>query len=673
VNSPELTAAHAKKNGPIVRTRFPPEPNGYLHIGHAKSMNMNFHLAFEKLEVLPENRRTVFRYDDTNPEAESVEYIDSLKRDMEWLGWKPERTTFSSDNFGKLHDFAVVLIKKGLAYVCDMTKSEVEAQRDLAMRRVNARNTGKDPDVEAPISGDILPGRNRNLSIERNLTMFENMRLGLFDEGTYTLRLKMDFESSNPNMYDLIAYRIKYVPHPHAGSGWCIYPSYDFTHGICDSLEDIDYSICTLEFEARREPYFWILWALDMYRPKVYEMSRLNIQYTILSKSRLIKLVTNKKVKGWNDPRMPTISGLRRRGYTREILNAFCNDVGATRASNVVEMEKLSQIARLNLSATSRRAMAVLDPIKVTITNFDEELVKCKNGGSDMIFEVQNSPTDPTLGSHTVALTDVIYIDASDFRLKDHVTYYGLAPKKATGLKYHGGNLFCDEIVSQTEDGKVTELKCHLDTSEDRKKPKSYLTWVPKNGIACTVRVYNNLFVVPEPSDRWEEELNPTSEIVYSKAIVDPSVSEFVDSKHVSQWHSNRALQFERIGYFAVDIDSSYNSQKRDGVLVFNRTVSLKEEVFKKEISEEEAERIEQRKAKVKADKEAKEIRMKIPIEDLFRLAPEYNRLYSKYNDKGIPTHLADGTEMTKSAMKKLDKIQKKHGKTLANYSKNKK
>jgi glutaminyl-tRNA synthetase len=286
---------------------------------------MNFRLAFEKLGVPIECRRCIFRYDDTNPDAEELEYIDSLRRDVEWLGWAPERTTFSSDNFQVLYDLAVRLIKKGLAYVCDMTKAEMEAQRELAMRRVHARQLGKDPDLEAPIpSPDVLPGRNRGASVERNLELFEKMRMGFFDEGAYTLRLKMDLDSPNPNMLDLVAYRIKYTAHPHAGPGWCIYPAYDYTHGICDSLERVDYSICTLEFETRREPYYWILWALGLYRPKVYEMSRLNLQYVVLSKRRLLKLVDKKYVRGWDDPRMPTVSGLRRRGYTASIINEFC-------------------------------------------------------------------------------------------------------------------------------------------------------------------------------------------------------------------------------------------------------------------------------------------------------------------------------------------------------------
>ena len=467
VNSMELIQQHQLANtiatttttnsdnsssiGVVVRTRFPPEPNGYLHIGHAKSMNMNFRLAFDKLKVPPMHRRTIFRYDDTNPDAESKEYIDSLIRDCHWLGWEPERITYSSDHFTQLYNFAVILIQKGLAYVCDMTKHEMEIQRELAMKRANAVNTGRDPDVVAPIpSTDVLPGRNRNTSVTRNMKLLEQMKFGMFEEGTYTLRLKMDFNSSNPNLYDLVAYRIKYTEHPHAGRGWCIYPSYDFTHGICDSIEHIDYSICTLEFEARREPYYWILWALDLYRPKVYEMSRLNLSYTVLSKRKLIKLVDAHYVRGWDDPRMPTISGLRRRGYTRHIINNFCQDVGATRAANVVEMDKLNQTARLGLAPTSYRVMATLQPIKVILTNYVEArmealslLTNTERNSDDtsshnpFTFAVQNIATDESAGSHWVTLTETIYIDASDFRLTDSSKYYGLAPNKSVGLKYY--------------------------------------------------------------------------------------------------------------------------------------------------------------------------------------------------------------------------------------------
>lgn len=663
-NSARLLKEQNDANGPIIRTRFPPEPNGYLHIGHAKSMNMNFSLAFDKLGVPLEHRRTVFRYDDTNPDAETSEYIDSLLKDVMWLGWKPERTSYSSDNFEQLYNFAVILIEKGLAYVCDFTKDEMEAQRELAKRRVTAVNNGKDADIEAPLEPALLPGRNRDTSAERNLRMFRNMRRGVYPEGSYTLRLKMDFTSSNPNMYDLVAYRIKFTEHPHCGDKWCIYPSYDFTHGICDSLERIDYSICTLEFETRREPYFWILQALDLYRPKVYEMSRLNVAYTVLSKRKLLKLVDQKLVRGWDDPRMPTISGLRRRGFTKTIINTFCNDVGATRAMNVVEIEKLNQVARLCLSPATRRAMAAIDPIEVEVTNWDEASTE------SMDFEVMNSPTDPSLGSHHVTMTKKMYIDSSDFRPIDSPQYYGLAPNKAVGLKYHGGNLICDTVITSGNDKKVTKLLCRLDKSENRLKPKSHITWVPDNGIRCEVRIYNNLFSVPEPSDRWEEELNPSSEVLHTDSIVDPSVMETI--KNVDRWNSNAAFQFERQGYFVVDTDTTFNSLDKTGKLVFNRTVSLKEEVFKKEITEEEARVIEERREKSKRDKLAKETRMLIDPIDFFRKAPEFEGKYSQYNDEGVPTHAADGKELTKSALKKLTKDKAKHVKQFTNFHKQK-
>ena len=673
VNSSELLQAHRTANGALVRTRFPPEPNGYLHIGHAKSMNMNFRLAFEKLKVPLEHRRTIFRYDDTNPDAETVEYIESLARDCAWLGWQPECTTYSSDNFEKLYQFAVQLIDKGLAYVCDMTKAEMEAQRDFAMKRANARHTGKDPDLLAPIpSADILPGRNRDTPVERNRVLFEKMKLGLFAEGTYTLRLKMDFESANPNLYDLVAYRIKYTAHPHAGNGWCIYPSYDFTHGICDSLEHIDYSICTLEFEARREPYYWILWALDLYRPKVYEMSRLNLSYTVLSKRRLIKLVDAGHVRGWDDPRMPTVSGLRRRGYSAAIINAFCNDVGATRAANVVEMDKLHQTARLGLAPMSRRVMAALQPIAVVLTNFNEIAAAAATDGNPTnpnpwTFAVQNIATDESAGIHSVTLTETIYIDATDFRPVDAPEYYGLAPGKAVGLKYHGGNLVCDDFV--TENGVTTRLHCHLDVSADRVKPKTHISWVPSDSVVAEVRVYNNLFAVPEPSDLWEDELNPESEIVYPEARIDPSVKEVVDGTKMDKWQSNIVLQFERLGYFVVDYDTTYDPATDIGTMVFNRTVSLKEEVLKKALTDAEKAALAERAARAQNSVAAKDARMLIDPLNLFREGEEYRGKFSRYNEEtGIPTHDADGTELTKTMMKKLDKEKQKHIKQIMKW-----
>lgn len=468
-----------------------------------------------------------------------------------------------------------------------------------------------------------------------------------------------------------ICTRIKYTAHPHAGPGWCIYPAYDFTHGICDSLEEIDYSICTLEFETRREPYYWILWALDLYRPKVYEMSRLNVQYTVLSKRRLIKLVDKHHVRGWDDPRMPTVSGLRRRGYTAEIVNQFCMDVGATRAMNVVEMSKLQHVARSILAPTSRRAMVALEPIKVSVTNFAEA-----NGGSEtMTFDVQNSPTDESLGAHSVTLRSQIYIDSSDFRLEDSPSYYGLAPNKpqGVGLKYHGGTLVCDEVIMDDADKKkVKELKCHLDNSPDRPKPKTFISWVPSDSLKCEVRVYDHLFVVPEPTDMWEDELNPESEVVYPNALIDPSVREVVDGRKIDKWSSQAAFQFERVGYFVVDYDTTYNPDADEGKIVFNQTVSLREEVFKKKLSAEEEAAIAAHRDQVKKDLLAKETRMQIDPKNLFKEGEEFKGKYSQYDEKtGVPTHDADGQPITKSMAKKLAKEQQKHIKQVTKWKQN--
>lgn len=411
---------------------------------------------------------------------------------------------------------------------------------------------------------------------------------------------------------------------------------------------------------------YWILWALDLYRPKVYEMSRLNLEFTVLSKRRLIKLVDTNRVRGWDDPRMPTVSGLRRRGYTKDIINQFCNDVGATRAANVVEMNKLAQTARLLLANTTCRVMACLDPIKVVITNFADEAGKAET----MTFKVANSPTNESLGAHTITLTEVIYIDSSDFRMVDSKDYYGLAPNKAVGVKYQGGNLVCNEVVKDGD--RVKELKCTLDNSADRPKPQTYLSWVPSDALACEVRVYNNLFTVPEPSDLWEDELNPESEIVCANALVDPSVKDFVDGKKVDKWQSNTALQFERMGYFVVDYETTFDAATGKGKLIFNRTVSLKEELAKKKLSAAEEAKALERAERTKRDLEAKKKRMDIEPKDFFKVAEEFQGKYSKFNEEtGVPTHDAEGTELTKSAMKKLQKELVKHEKQRAAWFKN--
>jgi len=646
-NTPELLAEHQAINGQIVRTRFPPEPNGFLHIGHAKSMNMNFNLAFEKLGVAPENRRTVFRYDDTNPEAESKEFIESLRNDVAWMGWKPERTTYSSDNFQKLYELALELIQKGLAYVCHMTRDEVEAQRALAKSTVAARNNNK---PLPPTNPALIPGPYRNRTVEENLKLFDDMKLGKIDEGICTLRLKMDFDSNNPNMYDLVAYRVKFHPHPHAGDGWCIYPSYDYTHGTCDSLEHVDYSICTLEFETRRENYFWLLQKMGIFRPKVFEMSRLNIEYTVLSKRRLLKLVTGKFVRGWDDPRMPTISGMRRRGYPSGAINSFCDDVGVSRSTNLIEFGRLSQHIRMGLADTARRCMAVLSPIRCDITNFADV-------AEANVLDVPNFPQAPEKGTHKVTFTPVIYIDSNDFRDVDDKNFFGLVPGgKVAGLKYANCKIICDSI-EKDQNGKVASLKCRLLKADEGAKPKSYLTWVGSGGVKCEVRKYGHLFTVPEPTENWEDELNLDSEIVIKDAMVDESVLTCCVTK--DKWDSNPSFQFERVGYYVVDDDS------KDGALVFNETVGLREDSGKKESKKVDS----AAQAKKDAQNEARrkrEERNKLTEEEFFQKAEEFQGLYSKFDETGFPTHDKEGKELTKSAVKKLKKELEKHKKARA-------
>ena len=526
INTPELIASHKLINGSKTRTRFPPEPNGYLHVGHCKSMCMNFELAFEKLGVDVENRETIFRYDDTNPEAESNEYIESLREDVAWLGWKPIKTTYTSNYFHELYEFAIQLIKNNKAYICHQTKADIEDCRTIAKAKAADPNAPGDPNS---------PWRNR--PIEENLLLFDNMKKGKYISGACTLRLKMDMTSQNPNMWDQVAYRIKYVSHPHAGDTWCIYPTYDYTHCIIDSLEHIDYSICTLEFESRRESYFWVLEALNLYRPNVYEMSRLNLCFTMLSKRKLLKLVTSGYMRGWDDPRMPTIKGLRRRGYTPQSLNAFCRDVGVTRNENLVQYERLEQMARVHLHECSPRLLGVLTPIKVILMNFNEYLTDM--GVDNISITVPNYPHDPNRGSHTLTISNntdtILYIDQSDFKQVDSDDFYGLSINKQVGLKYLPFAIQCNKVNTESN-GNVNSLECSCiytkpTTSNTESipilpKPKGVIQWV--NGataINVEVRHYNHLFITEDIKDEiWEEQLNPNSEVVYKDAIVDESL-----------------------------------------------------------------------------------------------------------------------------------------------------
>jgi len=632
VNSEKLIAEHAAINGTVVRTRFPPEPNGYLHVGHAKSMNMNFDLAFEKLGVAPENRETIFRYDDTNPEAESNEYIESLREDVAWLGWKPIRTTHTSDYFHKLYELALELIRRDKAYVCHQSKADIEASREISRAKSADPNAPGDPNS---------PWRNR--PIEESLREFENMRKGKYAANEATLRMKMDMLSPNPNMWDQVAYRIKYVPHPHAGDEWCVYPTYDYTHCIIDSLEHIDYSICTLEFETRRESYFWVLEALDLYRPKVYEMSRLNVSYTVLSKRKLLKLVMNGFMRGWDDPRMPTIKGLRRRGYTPAILNAFCKDIGATRNANVVQYERLNAFARNGLHESSPRVMAVLQPIKMEISGRDLS-------GSEADISIPHYPFDPSRGSHTVRIENVVYIDKQDFRAEDSDDYFGLAPGKIVGLKY-AFRVRCESFETDAA-GEVVLLRVVAlpDSELPEDKPKGSIQWVPAStAVPVEARIYNPLFTVEEPTDLgWEAELNAESEIVNTQALVDPSLL---------TWNPKAEdhFQFERLGFFVVDRDST------DKKLVLNMTVNLKDSKPKEAGMPNRSRKEEQ--AKALADKLA---RMSIAPEEMFKSQTD---LYSAFDAEGIPTHDAAGEKISKSGYKKLRKDWEKQKKLFESAS----
>ncbi|EPY19032.1 glutaminyl-tRNA synthetase [Strigomonas culicis] len=439
-NPPELMEAHLKRTGGHPYFRFPPEPNGFLHIGHAKSMNLNFGSA------LAHDGKCYLRYDDTNPEAEEQVYIDAIQEMVAWMGWKPDWITFSSDYFDQLHEFAIQLIKNGKAYVDHSTQQQLKEQREL---RVNS------------------PWRDR--AVAENLLLFEHMRQGRYAEGEATLRVKADMQHDNPNMRDFIAYRVKYVAHPHIKDKWCIYPSYDYTHCLIDALEDVDYSLCTLEFETRRESYFWLLEQLNLYRPHVWEFSRLNVTGTLLSKRKINVLVKKGIVRGFNDPRLMTLAGMRRRGYTPKAINKFCDLIGITRSMNVIQNAMLENSLREDLDERCERRMIIPDPIKVVVDNWQgEKEVECAN-----------HPRFPELGSRKLKFTNIFYIDRSDFHTEDdNPKFYGLAPgPRAVGLKY-SGNIVCKSFEA---DKNGRPFLIHVDIDFERTtKPKTNITWSPR-------------------------------------------------------------------------------------------------------------------------------------------------------------------------------------------------
>jgi glutaminyl-tRNA synthetase len=536
-----LLKEHIARTGGVVVTRFPPEPNGYLHIGHAKAMNLSFGYA-KKM-----GGKCYLRFDDTNPEKESIEYIESIIDTVGWMGHKPWKITYASDYMDQLYNFAVELIKKDKAFVCHQTAEEIKRCRM-----------------------EKIPSPWRDRPIAESLKLFEDMKKGKFDEGAATLRLKMDMNHENTVMRDLIAYRIKYVPHPHIGEKWCIYPSYDYTHCINDSLEDITHSLCTLEFEVRRQSYFWLLEELGIYKPVVWEYGRLNLTNCVLSKRRLIRLVEDKYVSGWDDPRMPTIVGYRRRGFTPEAINTFCEDIGVTRNTTVtIDFEVLENHVREHLNILAPRVMAVMEPLKVVITNWTGPVEK---------IDVLNFPGKPEHGTHTVPLSNVVYIERSDFKEEDVKNFFGLALKTAdnkpkwVGLKYAYPIAITD--AKKDANGRIVELSAICEKDKDaiaKMKLKGHLHWVAqpevgKEPAKIEVRLYDKLFKSKNPGslDDWLGDLNPHSRVDVHDVFIDPHalVGLNVGSK----------LQFERHGYFCVDPDT-----KDGGHYVFNRTVSLKE------------------------------------------------------------------------------------------------
>jgi glutaminyl-tRNA synthetase len=522
-----------------IMTRFPPEPNGYLHIGHAKSICLNFGIAQEFGGVCN------LRFDDTNPTKEEQEYVDSIMADVRWLGFDWEdRLYFASDYFQQMYDYAVHLVKTGKAYVCSLTAEEIREYR----------GTLTEPGKESPY---------RNRSIEENLDLFTRMAAGEFPDGTHVLRAKIDMASGNINMRDPVLYRILHAEHHRTGGRWCLYPMYDYAHPISDALEGVTHSICTLEFEDHRPLYDWTLDNLPVpYRPYQYEFARLNLNYTVLSKRRLIKLVQEGHVTGWDDPRMPTISGIRRRGFPSAAVRKFCDLIGVGKRENLVDISLLEFCVREELNRTAPRVMAVLRPLKVTIINYPEGQVE--------ELEAVNNPEDPGAGTRPVPFSRELYIEGEDFLEDPPKKFYRLAPGREVRLRY-AYYLKCEEVVKDSN-GEIAELRCTYDPATkggyapDGRKVKATLHWVSApHSLPATVRLYDRLFTVPEPGEttgNFLEDLNPNSLETLAHCRVEPSLAAA---------GPGQCFQFERLGYFGVDKDSG------PGNLILNRTVTLKD------------------------------------------------------------------------------------------------
>ncbi|MBQ5634945.1 MAG: glutamine--tRNA ligase/YqeY domain fusion protein [Alistipes sp.] len=535
----EIIEESMAKGEKRVQTRFPPEPNGYLHIGHAKSICINFGLAKKY------GGKCNLRFDDTNPVKEDVEYVDSIKRDIKWLGfdWAVER--YASDYFEQLYDWAVLLIKKGLAYVDDQTQEQIRENRGT---------------VSEP--GKPSPWRDR--SIEENLDLFERMRKGEFEDGAKVLRAKIDMAHPNMLFRDPIMYRIIHAEHHRTGNKWCIYPMYDYAHGQSDSIEQITHSICTLEFDVHRPLYDWFIEALEIYPSHQYEFARLNLTYTMMSKRNLLKLVKEGAVMGWDDPRMPTICALRRKGYTPASVRAFAEMVGVAKRDNVIDLGKMEFCVREDLNKVAERRMAVLNPLKVVITNWEDGKVEMR--------KAVNNPENEEAGMRDVPMSKVLYIERDDFMENPPKKYFRLQPGGEVRLRY-SYLIKCEEVIKD-EEGNIVELRCTYDplsgegSSSDGRRVKGVIHWVSaEHAVEAEVRLFNPLFKTEDPFDTsegqtsWEDNLNPES-LVVTKGYLEPALQDA---------EVGVPFQFERVGYFCADTDSTAEHP------VFNRTVTLKD------------------------------------------------------------------------------------------------
>ncbi len=530
------------KYGGRVHTRFPPEPNGYLHIGHAKSICLNFGIAADYAGLCN------LRFDDTNPETEEIEYAESIKDDVRWLGFDWEdRLYYASDYFDQLYGYAVQLTEKGMAYVCDLSIDQIREYRGTLTK------PGKDS-----------PYRKR--PVEENLDLLNRMKEGEFEEGSRILRAKIDMSHPNMLMRDPTFYRIRKKTHYRTGDKWCIYPTYDFTHCLSDSIEGITNSICTLEFENNRPLYDWILDQLEVHHPQQTEFARLNLSHTVLSKRKLLELVEEGHVRGWDDPRMPTISGLRRRGYTPESIRNFCDQIGVAKANSIVDLVQLENSLREELNRTAPRFMAVLRPLKVVIVNYPEDKVE--------ELDAINNPEDPSMGTRKVPFSRVLYIEQDDFREEPPKKFYRLAPDREVRLRY-AYFITCVDVIKDKNTGEVVELHCTYDPatrggdSPDGRRVKSTMHWVSANqAIDAEVRLYDNLFTKRDPSEveegtDFKSNLNPKSLETLKACKLEPGLKGVAPGSR---------CQFERLGYFCADsVDSSAEK------LVFNRTVSLRD------------------------------------------------------------------------------------------------